>query len=76
MELFLRRTLQVLDILSGFYLSLPATAALRYVAKQLKTVLLISNKLVPSCIEAQIEENDVGGGVNMTRPKKSLQVTR
>jgi len=74
--LLLCHSLVRLDILWNFYLSLPATAALRYVAKQLKTVLLISNKLVPSCIEAQIEENDVGGGVNMTRPKKSLQVTR
>jgi len=50
-----------------FYCSLPATAALRYVAKQLKTVLLISNELVPSCIEAKIEAIVVGlilnGGV-------------
>ena len=64
MKLFLRRTLIRLDILWSFYRSLPATAALRYVAKQLKTVLLISNKLVPSCIEAKIEAKVVSWDYN------------
>jgi len=39
----LRRTLGRSEIPLSFYPSLPATAALRYVAKQLKTVLLIFN---------------------------------
>ena len=55
MASLLRRTLVLLDYVLSFYRSLPATAALRYVAKQLKTVLLIFNELVPSCIEAKIK---------------------
>jgi len=63
MKLLLRRTLVRLDI-TGLYLSLPAMAALRYVAKQFKTVLLISNEVVPSCIEALSESGLVGGDAN------------
>lgn len=39
-------------MLCNLYWSLPATRALRHVAKQLKTILMIFNYLVPSCTEA------------------------